>query len=305
MNNPGHESRYDPDLQKPMDAPRIPAQIPDDWWENAAGFFGSNAYMIGDNSVEGYIPGKPETLEQRTQREVDGVERILEMKPYASVVDCPCGYGRHSLELSNRWYDVVGVDINDEHLAAARAKLATLPDRPHPQYPGFAKRPNPVHFLKRDMRTLCEGLYTTFDYVINMFYSFGFFADEADNVRVMHEFHKALKDGGKFLLHSDVAPEMFESNHYRMSETRHLPGGGKLLIEEIYDPKTKRIAGVWIIEKDGVQKTLTPYSVRLYDAQEIRMVARHVGFAKAAVFGGFDGQPFTPESKEMILVATK
>jgi SAM-dependent methyltransferase len=284
---------------------RIPSHIPDDWWDNGAGFFGAN-YMCGDNSVEGYLPEHQELLEERTRREVDGVERILELEPFSRVVDVPCGYGRHSIELSNRWYEVIGVDINEQHLNAAREKVTMLPARQHPKYPGFAKRKNTAQFINQDMRTLCDALHEPSDALINMFYSFGFFASDADNVRTMQQFHMALKgNGGKFLMHTDVSPEMFAANHYRMSEARTLRDGGKLYIEENFDPETKRMTGVWIINRNGQETVLTPYSVRLYSTVELRTMARHVGFRRVTFFGSFMGDPFHPESAELVMVAER
>lgn len=284
---------------------RVPTYIPDTWWDNGAGFFGEN-YMVGDNSVEGYIPERAEQLEERTRREVDGVEQILKLAPSASIVDVPCGYGRHSIELGSRWYEVVGVDINDQHLNAARARHAARPTREHPRYPGFAKQKPPVRFVKQDMRTLCEGLDRPSDAVINMFYSFGFFADEADNVRAMEQFCRALKEnGGQFLMHSDVSPEMFEAKHYRTREARTLQGGGSLLIEEYFDPKTRRMRGSWTIHRDGKDTMLTPYSVRLYSVDELRAMALHVGFKKVSFFGSFAGAPFLPTSTELVMVAER
>jgi len=280
-------------------------EAPQDWWENGAGFFG-RGYMRGDDSYEGYIPGRSESLEERTEREVNGIENLLKLEPYSSIVDCPTGYGRHAIELSCRWHEVVGVDINDEHLARGRAMAEKLPPRSHPKYPQFAPRSNPVHFIKHDMRTLCQGLYTPFDAVINMFYSFGFFADEEDNVKSMAEFQKALKDGGRFLMHSDVCPEMIlKAKHYRTNETRHLRDGGLLIIEEHFNPETRRMSGCWTIRENGNETRLTPYSVRLYSMHELRTMARHVGFRDVEFFGDFEGRPFEPEMPELIMIATK
>ncbi len=54
-------------------------KAPEPWWSNLGGFFGAK-YIEGDNSLEGYLPEKQESLEERTRREVDGVIRLLELK---------------------------------------------------------------------------------------------------------------------------------------------------------------------------------------------------------------------------------
>jgi len=289
-----------------------------EWWNNQGGFFGSG-YLIGDDSVEGYLPEKSETLEERTKREVDGVLKLLNPRENAWILDVPCGYGRHSIELAKRGYFVNGNDINEEFLKiakeTAKRELASLP---------AFRKPN---FEKRDMRTLMlpeESFYLPnrqklthlkpedskwrnhFDGLINMFYSFGFFTDE-ENKETMQSFYDSLSEErhGKLLLHTDVSPEMINSGHYRLTEKRKLQNGGSLVIEEEYDERTKRINGLWRIEDGTDAKTLTPYSVRIYTREEFDEMARQAGFSKVDFYGSFNGERFTPESKEMIMVAEK
>ena len=98
-----------------------------------------------------------------------------------------------------------------------------------------------------------------FDLVMNMFYSFGFFSTDSENRSVLENFFLALRDGGKFLMHTDVNIPRIITGRYRMDETRTLAQGGILHIQESYDPITKRMNGSWTI--DGVQRD---YSVRVY-----------------------------------------
>ncbi len=72
-------------------------------------FFNAN-YIRGDNSEEGFTDDY-RTLEQRTKDEVNGVMNILNLSTGAKLLDVPCGYGRHSIELAFRGQDVTGVDI--------------------------------------------------------------------------------------------------------------------------------------------------------------------------------------------------
>ena len=60
------------------------------WWHEAAGFFG-DFYADGDRSQEGHVAAKKMSLDERTAREVDGVVRLLSLKPRQRVLDVPCG----------------------------------------------------------------------------------------------------------------------------------------------------------------------------------------------------------------------
>jgi len=42
------------------------------------------------------------------------------LAPGARVLDAPCGFGRHSVELARRGFAVTGVDFNETELARAR-----------------------------------------------------------------------------------------------------------------------------------------------------------------------------------------
>lgn len=257
-----------------------------EWWESEGGFFGQK-YMEGDNSLEGFIPGKKEDLIQRTKREIEGIITLAKLKEGSKVLDVPCGYGRHSIELKRRGFQVTGIDINEEHLTKARDEEEK------------------IDFLKKDMRNIGKENYNKFDIVINMFYSFGFFKKEEDNKKVMKEFYNALKNNGKLLLHTDVSPEMFGQGKYRFGEERTLSNGKKLVIEETYNAHTRRIEGSWTLISKNKKEKLTPYSVRIYSKQEFESLAKESGFAKVTFYGSFKGNVFTSDSPELIMIAEK
>ncbi len=66
------------------------------WWHPNASYFG-NFYMDGEN-----VKDAQETLKQKTQNEVAGVIKFLNLKKGARILDVPCGYGRHSVELAKK-----------------------------------------------------------------------------------------------------------------------------------------------------------------------------------------------------------
>lgn len=270
-----------------------------EWWEDSGGFFGQQ-YMLGDDSIEGYLPGKRESLEERTRREVDGIVKLLKLRGNEYILDVPCGYGRHSIELARKGYMVEGFDINQEHIKGAQKRVFEI-------FSEMKGCPNIPIFSFVDMRDLDKFEYVCVDVVVNMFYSFGFFETDEENESVMRGFYKQLKDGGRLLLHTDVSPEMImQGKNYRLNEQRNLGNGKKLRIDETYCPKTKRINGTWTITNgDGITNRLTPYSVRIYSEKEFRDLAKRCGFRDVNIYGSFNGENFAPDSKEMIIVAKK
>jgi len=67
-----------------------------------------------------------------------------------------------------------------------------------------------------------------FDSIINMWYSFGFFESDDDNFKVLKNFFNALKDRGRFLMHTDVNIPRVTTGKFREYEKRRLSGGGFL-----------------------------------------------------------------------------
>src|SRR3990167_3007348 len=124
------------------------------WWEPDYGFFG-DFYIEGDNSLNGYLEGKKQSLSDRVEVEVTGIIRLLDLKPQDKVLDLPCGYGRHSIGLAKKGYHVTGCDINPTHLEVANKNSKILNVSPS--------------FVLGDMLNYQSD--EKFNAIINMFYS--------------------------------------------------------------------------------------------------------------------------------------
>lgn len=258
-----------------------------EWWQDGAGFFGRH-YMSCDDSLEGYR-AEQQTLEERTQMEVNGIIKLLGLQQGAAVLDCPCGYGRHSLGLARQGFEVVGVDINSEELQVCLAKRADYLN---------------ARFVQQDMRKLIYD--NQFDAVINMFYSFGFFEEDEENLQVIRNFYNALKPGGKFLMHTDVNVDRVISGDYVFSEYRTLANGNRVKQEEWYDADRKRVMGTWhMVDADGNVHEAPAYSMRVFTAQEFADWCYDIGFTKIETYAYWDGSALTPDAEDMIIIATK
>ena len=258
------------------------------WWSEEYGFFGKH-YLEGDNSKEGYLIRKKQTLEERTKTEVEGIIDLLDLKGGEKILDIPSGYGRHSISLAEREFNVVGSELNSVHLNKAIEK---------------AKKENiNVKFVQENM---IEIIYKEeFDVVLNMFYSFGFFETDEENNKVLKNFYNALKPSGKFLFHTDVNIPRVLSGKYREDETRHLASGKTLRIIDRYDSKDKKIHGIWIIKDKEGKETKKDYSVRVYSKEEFIDLCRSIGFTNFEIYSDWDKTPYSEDSEDMIIIAKK
>jgi SAM-dependent methyltransferase len=258
-----------------------------EWWMEEYGFFGK-FYLEGDNSQEGYLQSKKQGLEERTIAEVNGIVKLLGLQNQERILDIPCGYGRHSIELAKRCFKVVGSEINSVHLDKARKSADKEQVR--------------IDFRKENM---IDNRYNAeFDAVINMFYSFGFFETNEDNLKVLKNFYNALRLGGKLLFHTDVNVPRILNGKYKEDEERNLASGKKLRIIDKYNPITKRIEGTWIIKNNG-DEIKRNYSVRVYTKEEFIDICKEVGFTKFSTYGGWGGMDYSEDSEDMIIIAEK
>ncbi len=101
--------------------------------------------------------------------------------PQDHILDLACGKGRHSIYLNHLGFRVTGLDLSEQNIRAA-GKFEN--DR--------------LHFAVHDMRQVYQERH--FDYVLNLFTSFGYFDRDADNQRAICAAAKTLKPGGKLLI---------------------------------------------------------------------------------------------------------
>jgi SAM-dependent methyltransferase len=117
----------------------------------------------------------------QTDAEVAFIARQLPLVSHRSILDVCCGPGRHSIPLARRGYNVLGIDTN--HAQISRAAAAAPPT---------------ASFRTHDMRQL-HSLSETFDGVINLWASFGYF-DDATNESILRHMAERLRPGGKAII---------------------------------------------------------------------------------------------------------
>lgn len=217
--------------------------------------------------------------------EVERVISLLQIKQGAKVLDLCCGVGRHSLELARRGFKVTGVDITPHYVREARQKAKKA-------------RLN-IEFIKDDMRRFRRS--NTYDAVINLFGSFGYFEDQRDDYRVAKNAYGSLKKNRAFiidLMGKEVLARIFQKRDwYKVDNTI-------VLEERKTDKDWKRIESRWIILRDKGKKEFT-ISLRLYSAVEMITLLKSVGFRKIDVYGDLTGAPYDQTAKRLVVVAHK
>ena len=150
----------------------------------------------------------------------------------------------------------------------------------------------------------------TFDIVVNLFLSFGFYESDADNLRCVKELSRVLKPNGKFLFFTEVNVPLVAKGLYRQPTKRLLEDGSLLTIREQMDWNSKRLTGSWTVQWTDDRydhKETHDYSMRVYTFEEFREICEEANLSEVRPFGSFDysSQTYSDTSEEMIVVASK
>jgi len=238
------------------------------WYE---GWFGSDAYdLVYDHRDE-----------DEAEQLADLVEQHLSPRPHAHIVDVGCGRGRHARTFARRGYRVTGVDLSQEAIDQARERSRAE---------GLD-----VTFQQGDMRDpVCDGCA---DGVVNLFTTFGYFDDDAENERALRAMTTALRPGGWFVQDFLNAPQVIET--LQPSDTHAVNG---VTIRQQRWIENDRINKEITIEHDGATDTYHE-SVRLFTLDDFRSMYEGVGLELLNTFGTYTGAPYTPQSPRLVLFA--
>ncbi len=107
---------------------------------------------------------------------MDNLTHYLNLPEKAKVLDLACGKGRHSIYLNQLGFDVLGVDLSENSTAIANKNANDT-----------------LHFKVHDMRLPFEE---KFDAIFNLFTSFGYFENDADNLKTLASIRESLSEYG-------------------------------------------------------------------------------------------------------------
>ncbi len=236
-----------------------------------------------------------ECFVQGTVGECDFIEQELILDKSLKIIDIGCGTGRHSIELTKRGYNVLGVDLSASQLARARekAKEAQLA----------------IDFRKHDARNLpFDG---EFDVAVMLCEGgFSLMETEEMNFEILRNATKALKSRGKliFTALNGLFPLFHSVNEFY--ESAQQKEGQSQCKECSFDLMTFRDYNTAVFEDDSGNKKELKCNQRYYVPSEITWLLKTLGYGKIAICGAKLGafsrnDKLTAEDFEMLVVAEK
>ncbi|MBC7625942.1 bifunctional 2-polyprenyl-6-hydroxyphenol methylase/3-demethylubiquinol 3-O-methyltransferase UbiG [Ferruginibacter sp.] len=119
--------------------------------------------------------------EQEAAKFIDALISHLKPAAGAYMLDVACGKGRHAVHLSEKGFDVTGIDLSEDSIQEA-----------------LLQQSDKLHFYLHDMRLPFWINY--FDYALNFFTSFGYFATQREHDNAIRTIAQSLKKEGCFVL---------------------------------------------------------------------------------------------------------
>jgi len=238
------------------------------WFHDPAFWRGCRDLLFDDSRMAG------------APAEVDWIVGHTGVELPAPVLDLCCGVGRHARAFAARGFAVTGVDLETTYLEEAKADGLEL-----------------VH---GDMRTFRrEG---AFDLAVNLFTSFGYFDDPADDRAVLENVFASLRPGGRFVLELKGKENL--ARVFQPIRAVELPDGAMLVMRSTLEGDWEYCRSPWTRFASGEREVYT-MRTRLYSATELRALLEGVGFGEVAFFGSLAGDPFDHVANRTVAVARR
>jgi SAM-dependent methyltransferase len=228
---------------------------------------------------EDYLQLYPHRDDEDARQALALIEQVIPLSG-RRVLDLACGPGRHSAQLFEKGARVTGLDLSAALLTRARERL-----------------PPPVHLVRGDMRRL-PFADRVFELVVNLFTSFGYFAEEAQDLAVLGEAARTLVPGGSLVL--DYFNARLVSENLVPLEEKTLGGRQVKISRRISD--TGRFV-VKEIEPAGGRRFVE--RVRLLLPEDLERLLERAGLVVRHRFGAYDARPLGPNAPRAIFVAER
>ena len=230
---------------------------------------------------------RPQFSPERTAAETKFIADSLALPERAQVLDLACGFGRHAIGMAKLGHQVTGLDFNPKYLEIASEDARAAGAN--------------ITWRAGDMRDL--GPAPVYDGVYSYFTSFGYFEDD-ENERVLDAVARVLRPKRRFLL--DLMNRDWVLTHTQQRTWTQRDDGALLMEETSLELVRSRVISRQIlIDPQGGPQVTKEYSLRAYTCAELTALLRRHGFQVRDVWGGVEREPFSAESRRLVIVAER
>ncbi len=238
--------------------------------------------------TEEYFRTLPLGFHKQTRRESQFILNSLSVGQGGRILDMCCGFGRHTIELAKRGYDMVGLDLSLPLLQKALGEAQ--------------RRKLSIKFIHGDVREL--NFNGAFDAAFCFHTSFGYF-DDKTNFQILTGVFQSLKPGGRFLL--EILNRDFAIQ--KLPDRKWWEGSDCLFLEEVtFNYQTSVLHNKRTFIYDDNRPPWEQYIyIRLFSLHEIQSLLRMAGFNCIEVSGSLAsrGAFFGTDSPHLLLLAER
>jgi cyclopropane fatty-acyl-phospholipid synthase-like methyltransferase len=217
--------------------------------------------------------------DEEAEHFMDTLSAHLNILEGETILDIPCGKGRHSIYLAKKGFQVTGADLSVNSIETARQNET-----------------DKLRFVVHDMRNLLPA---RFKYVFNLFTSFGYFDEEAENVSVLKSFRESLEYDGILVL--DYLNTHVTTRDLVPGEEKEIEGINFIIKRFVED-------GVIVKEISFTDKGHDYYfqeRVRAYEPEDFARLFHLAGLSLISVYGDYRLNPYLPEKSDRMIFVLK
>ncbi|MCB9226969.1 MAG: class I SAM-dependent methyltransferase [Chitinophagales bacterium] len=213
---------------------------------------------------------------------INNLVDYLKIEKDSKILDLACGKGRHSYFLAKKGFDVTGIDLSAQSIEWAKTHYS-LPN---------------LKFAVNDMRNVYKE--NSFDFLFNMFTSFGYFNSHNENQRVVNSMKTQINNSGTIVI--DFLNIYKVLSNIVKNETKIIDGISFNISKEIRENNIVKTIDFY----DSNEKHTFVEKVEILTIDDFKHYFNESGLKIKAVFGSYQLEEFKHEhSDRLILIVTK
>ncbi len=253
----------------------LATNVSDNWYED---FFKGINCELWENAISTDV----------TRQEVDFLLNELGIQSGQSILDVPCGFGRHAIEFAKKGFNVTGIDISETFIK------------------GLADK---IHTEKLSIKAQCADILTVnitqkFSAAVCLGNSFGYFNKQRMKIFV-EKVAASLQAGAKFIINSGMVAESVLPNfsHYNKVNV-YTVGNITMNVFNQYNVQDSFMVSRLLYTKEGnTEEHIFKHYV--YTLGEINRLLKLYGLHTIATYSSTLKEEYTLADKQVYIVAIK
>lgn len=219
--------------------------------------------------------------EEEAHAFIDKLVGFLHLQQGNRIVDVGCGQGRHAIYLSQKGFDVVGLDVVPENIEQAGKN-----ENKH------------LHFEVQDMRLPFRV--RDFNVAVNLFTSFGYFDSEEEDMATLQNIHDCLAPNGIFVQDFMNAGCILKGH---MIPTQHVERRGVSFCINKHVHDKEIIKDIEVTDRE--KHMHFQERVKLLTLRDFERYYARTGFRIKHVFGNYRLESFEPKSSDRLIMISE